>query len=86
MFRCFSIQPSIFTGTGSLTVLKRANSKSKVTSTTSSRTSSVVSTESDSYADVDLGTEKLPAIDTPEASHVCSIRYTFYFCLPANKV
>ncbi|KAJ8320160.1 hypothetical protein KUTeg_001747, partial [Tegillarca granosa] len=67
-------QSLLITGTGSLTVLKRANSKSKVTSTTSSRTSSVVSTESDSYADVDLGTEKLPAIDTPEASHVCSIR------------
>ncbi|XP_069108249.1 dual specificity calcium/calmodulin-dependent 3',5'-cyclic nucleotide phosphodiesterase 1A-like [Argopecten irradians] len=61
--------------TGSLTVLRRSNSKTKVAgSTSSSRTSSVVSAESDSYASVDLGTEKLPAIDTPDASHVCSIR------------
>ncbi|XP_033727876.1 calcium/calmodulin-dependent 3',5'-cyclic nucleotide phosphodiesterase 1A-like isoform X2 [Pecten maximus] len=61
--------------TGSLTVLRRTNSKTKVGgSTSSSRTSSVVSAESDSYASVDLGTDKLPAIDTPDASHVCSIR------------
>ncbi|XP_062568696.1 dual specificity calcium/calmodulin-dependent 3',5'-cyclic nucleotide phosphodiesterase 1A-like isoform X3 [Saccostrea cucullata] len=57
---------------GSLTVLKRTNSKSKLPSSSSSRTSSIA--ESDSYASVDLGTDKLPPIDTPEASHVCSIR------------
>ncbi|XP_056010962.1 dual specificity calcium/calmodulin-dependent 3',5'-cyclic nucleotide phosphodiesterase 1A-like isoform X9 [Ostrea edulis] len=57
---------------GSLTVLRRTNSKSKLPSTSSSRTSSIA--ESDSYASVDLGTDKLPPIDTPEASHVCSIR------------
>lgn len=57
---------------GSLTVLRRTNSKSKLASSSSSRTSSIA--ESDSYASVDLGTDKLPPIDTPEASHVCSIR------------
>ncbi|XP_064646960.1 dual specificity calcium/calmodulin-dependent 3',5'-cyclic nucleotide phosphodiesterase 1A-like isoform X13 [Lineus longissimus] len=62
-------------GTGSLTVLKRSNSRAKPVTTTS-RTPSEVSIDSDhqTYASVDLGTDKLPAIDTPEASHVCSIR------------
>nr|XP_022326827.1 calcium/calmodulin-dependent 3',5'-cyclic nucleotide phosphodiesterase 1A-like isoform X4 [Crassostrea virginica] len=57
---------------GSLTVLRRTNSKSKLPSCSSSRTSSIA--ESDSYASADLGTDKLPAIDTPEATHVCSVR------------
>ncbi|XP_063412455.1 dual specificity calcium/calmodulin-dependent 3',5'-cyclic nucleotide phosphodiesterase 1A-like isoform X3 [Mytilus trossulus] len=57
---------------GSLTVLRRTSSKTKVGSTSSSRTS--ISTENDSYASVDLGVDKLPPTDTPDASHVCSIR------------
>lgn len=57
---------------GSLTVLRRTSSKTKVGSTCSSRTS--ISTENDSYASVDLGVDKLPPTDTPDASHVCSIR------------
>ncbi|XP_052814491.1 uncharacterized protein LOC128241542 isoform X5 [Mya arenaria] len=61
-------------GTGSLTVLRRSNSRTKVVSNNSSRTSSVASLESDSYASVDLGTDKLPPVDVPEASHVCSLR------------
>lgn len=61
-------------GTGSLTVLRRSNSKNKVVSNNSSRTSSVASIESDSYASVDLGTDRLPPVDVPEASHVCSLR------------
>ncbi|XP_052814497.1 dual specificity calcium/calmodulin-dependent 3',5'-cyclic nucleotide phosphodiesterase 1C-like isoform X9 [Mya arenaria] len=60
--------------TGSLTVLRRSNSRTKVVSNNSSRTSSVASLESDSYASVDLGTDKLPPVDVPEASHVCSLR------------
>ncbi|KAH3749376.1 hypothetical protein DPMN_183873, partial [Dreissena polymorpha] len=60
--------------TGSLTVLRRSNSRTKVVSNNSSRTSSVASLESDSYATVDLGTDKLPPVDVPEASHVCSLR------------
>ncbi|KAL5006121.1 hypothetical protein ScPMuIL_017279 [Solemya velum] len=61
--------------TGSLTVLRRTNSRSKTgsVSTSSSRASSI-SLDSDSYASVDLGTDKLPMIDTPEASHICSVR------------
>ncbi|XP_060557678.1 dual specificity calcium/calmodulin-dependent 3',5'-cyclic nucleotide phosphodiesterase 1A-like isoform X4 [Ruditapes philippinarum] len=61
-------------GTGSLTVLRRSNSKNKVVSDSSSRTSSITSVESDSYASVDLGTDRLPPVDVPEASHVCSLR------------
>lgn len=57
---------------GSLTVLRRTSSKTKVGSVSSSRTS--LSTENDSYASVDLGVDKLPPTDTPDASHVCSIR------------
>lgn len=57
-------------GSGSLTVLKRSSSRGSNTS----RTSSQVSLESEGYASIDLGTEKLPPIDTPEASHVCSLR------------
>ena len=64
----------LFPGTGSLTVLRRSNSKPKNASTSSSRTSSVVSGENESYVNVDLGVEKLPAVDTPDASHVCSLR------------
>lgn len=56
-----------------MTVLRRSNSKLKLASNSSSRTSSIA--ESDSYASVDLGTDKLPSIDTPEASHVCSKRH-----------
>ncbi|XP_074662330.1 dual specificity calcium/calmodulin-dependent 3',5'-cyclic nucleotide phosphodiesterase 1A-like [Tubulanus polymorphus] len=61
----------------SLTVLKRSNSRCK--NPTTSRTPSEVSIDSDSqtYATLDLGTEKLPPIDTPEASHVCSIRLKY---------
>ena len=29
----------------------------------------------DSYASLDMAVDKLPAIDTAEASHVCSLRY-----------
>lgn len=65
-------QDMSFSGAGSLTVLRRTNSKSKLPSCSSSRTSSIA--ESDSYASADLGTDKLPAIDTPEATHVCSVR------------
>ncbi|XP_053385737.1 dual specificity calcium/calmodulin-dependent 3',5'-cyclic nucleotide phosphodiesterase 1C-like [Mercenaria mercenaria] len=61
-------------GTGSLTVLRRSNSKNKDISDSRSRTSSVASVESDSYASVDLGTDRLPPVDVPEASHVCSLR------------
>lgn len=63
---------SYFSGAGSLTVLRRTSSKTKVGSVSSSRTS--LSTENDSYASVDLGVDKLPPTDTPDASHVCSIR------------
>ncbi|XP_064598070.1 dual specificity calcium/calmodulin-dependent 3',5'-cyclic nucleotide phosphodiesterase 1A-like [Liolophura sinensis] len=60
--------------TGSLTVLRRSTGPNSRKTSVSSPTSSVVSADSDSYASVNLGTEKLPPIDTPEASHVCSIR------------
>ena len=63
---------SYFLDAGSLTVLRRTSSKTKVGSVSSSRTS--LSTENDSYASVDLGVDKLPPTDTPDASHVCSIR------------
>jgi calcium/calmodulin-dependent 3',5'-cyclic nucleotide phosphodiesterase len=59
--------------TGSLTVLKRTGSPRR-TGSAGSRSLSQASVDSD-YASVDLSnTEKLPPIDTPEASHVCSIR------------
>lgn len=67
----------VIVGTGSLTVLRRSNSRNKVVSNNSSRTSSVASLESDSYASVDLGTDKLPPVDVPEASHVCSLRFVY---------
>ena len=71
-------------GTGSLTVLRRTNSK--VISTSSSRTSSVASLESDSYASVDLGTDKLPPVDVPEASHICSLRLEMDFILSTSSL
>ncbi|CAI9716633.1 calmodulin-dependent 3 3' [Octopus vulgaris] len=58
--------------TGSLTVLRQNNSRKLVSS--SSRTSSTVSIDSDSYASGELGFEKMPAADAPEASHYCSMR------------
>ncbi|XP_041373982.1 calcium/calmodulin-dependent 3',5'-cyclic nucleotide phosphodiesterase 1A-like isoform X2 [Gigantopelta aegis] len=58
--------------TGSLTVLRRTNSKK--TGSSSSRASSVSIDSVDSYASGDLGVDKLPPIDTPEASHCCSVR------------
>ena len=61
----------LLVGTGSLTVLKRTSSPRRQSST---RSSSQASLQSDSYASIDLGTEHLPPIDTPEASHVCSLR------------
>ncbi|KAL3854496.1 hypothetical protein ACJMK2_013762, partial [Sinanodonta woodiana] len=60
--------------TGSLTVLRRTNSRTKDVSANSSRTSSVASLENDPYISIDLGTDKLPPTDVPEASNVCSIR------------
>ena len=66
-----------FSGTGSLTVLKRTGpAGTRRSSGTTSRTPSQSSLDAQSYAStVDLScTEKLPPIDTPEASHVCSIR------------
>ena len=69
-------------GAGSLTVLRRTSSKSKVGSTSSSRTS--LSTD-DSYASVDLGVDKLPPTDTPDASHVCSIRSVDLFLVPSDR-
>ncbi|KAL8565532.1 hypothetical protein ACOMHN_049508 [Nucella lapillus] len=58
--------------TGSLTVLRRTNSRK--TGSTSSRASSVSMDSLDSYASLDLGTDKLPGADTTEATHMCSVR------------
>ena len=69
--RTTCVSSSVVPGTGSLTVLKRTSSPRRTGST--SRTPSQASIESD-VASVDLTTEKLPPIDTPEASHVCSVR------------
>lgn len=60
-------------GTGSLTVLRQNNTR-KLVSSSSSRTSSTVSVDSDSYASAELGLEKMPAADAPDASHFCSMR------------
>ncbi|GFR63052.1 hypothetical protein ElyMa_001886600 [Elysia marginata] len=60
------------TGTGSLTVLRRTNSRK--TTTSSSRASSVSMDSIDSYASADLGVDKLPPVDTSEALHACSLR------------
>ncbi|ESP02256.1 hypothetical protein LOTGIDRAFT_172256 [Lottia gigantea] len=59
--------------TGSLTVLRRSNSRK--TGSSSSRASSISMDSADSYASVDLNTDKLPPVDCPEASHICSLRY-----------
>ncbi|XP_050419545.1 dual specificity calcium/calmodulin-dependent 3',5'-cyclic nucleotide phosphodiesterase 1A isoform X3 [Patella vulgata] len=58
--------------TGSLTVLRRSNSRK--TGSSSSRASSISMDSADSYASVDLSTDKLPPVDSPEASHICSLR------------
>ncbi|KAL8587572.1 hypothetical protein ACOMHN_000978 [Nucella lapillus] len=58
--------------TGSLTVLRRTNSRK--TGSSSSRASSVSLDSVDSYASMDMGLDKMPSIDTAEASHVCSLR------------
>lgn len=60
-------------GTGSLTVLRQNNTR-KLVSSGSSRTSSTVSVDSDSYASAELGLEKMPAADAPEASQFCLMR------------
>lgn len=68
-------------GTGSLTVLRQNNTR-KLVSSSSSRTSSTVSVDSDSYASAELGLEKMPAADAPDASHFCSMRWVIctLFC------
>ena len=53
-------------------MLRRTNSRK--TGSSSSRASSVSMDSVDSYASMDLGTDKLPSIETAEASHVCSVR------------
>ncbi|XP_035828763.1 calcium/calmodulin-dependent 3',5'-cyclic nucleotide phosphodiesterase 1A [Aplysia californica] len=58
--------------TGSLTVLRRTNSRK--TGSSSSRASSISIDSIDSYASADLGTDKLPPVDTSEALHACSLR------------
>ncbi|XP_076459708.1 dual specificity calcium/calmodulin-dependent 3',5'-cyclic nucleotide phosphodiesterase 1A-like isoform X2 [Babylonia areolata] len=58
--------------TGSLTVLRRTNSRK--TGSTSSRASSASMDSLDSYASMDLGVDKLPTADAAEASHMCSLR------------
>ncbi|KAK3790151.1 hypothetical protein RRG08_005231 [Elysia crispata] len=58
--------------TGSLTVLRRTNSRK--TTTSSSRASSISMDSIDSYASADLGVDKLPPVDTSEALHACSLR------------
>ncbi|XP_059174734.1 dual specificity calcium/calmodulin-dependent 3',5'-cyclic nucleotide phosphodiesterase 1A-like isoform X4 [Physella acuta] len=58
--------------TGSLTVLRRTNSRK--TGSSSSRASSVSIESLDSYASADLGVDKLPPVDTSEALHACSLR------------
>lgn len=71
----------IFTGSGSLTVLKRptsSQSSDRPLSRHGSKASTQFSLESNSYASVDLGNEKLPDINTAEASRVCSVRWKLY--------
>ncbi|CAG5126987.1 unnamed protein product, partial [Candidula unifasciata] len=58
--------------TGSLTVLRRTNSRKAGSG--SSHTSSLSIDSIDSYASADLGTDKLPPADTSEALHACSLR------------
>ncbi|XP_046555434.1 calcium/calmodulin-dependent 3',5'-cyclic nucleotide phosphodiesterase 1A-like isoform X2 [Haliotis rubra] len=58
--------------TGSLTVLRRTNSRK--TGSSSSRASSISIDSVESYASVDVGVDKLPGVDAPEASHACSVR------------
>ncbi|XP_076458789.1 putative 3',5'-cyclic phosphodiesterase pde-1 isoform X2 [Babylonia areolata] len=58
--------------TGSLTVLRRTNSRK--TGSSSSRASSVSLDSVDSYASMDLGLDKMPNVETAEASHVCCVR------------
>ncbi|CAL1526602.1 unnamed protein product [Lymnaea stagnalis] len=58
--------------TGSLTVLRRTNSRK--TGSSSSRASSISIDSIDSYASADLGVDKLPPVDTSEALHACSLR------------
>ncbi|CAD5122644.1 DgyrCDS11053 [Dimorphilus gyrociliatus] len=62
---------------GSLTVLKRptsSQSSDRPLSRHGSKASTQFSLESNSYSSVDLGNEKLPDINTAEASRVCSVR------------
>ncbi|XP_048238430.1 calcium/calmodulin-dependent 3',5'-cyclic nucleotide phosphodiesterase 1A-like isoform X1 [Haliotis rufescens] len=58
--------------TGSLTVLRRTNSRK--TGSSSSRASSISIDSVESYASIDVGVDKLPGVDAPEASHACSVR------------
>ncbi|KAK6960927.1 calcium/calmodulin-dependent 3p 5p-cyclic nucleotide phosphodiesterase 1C [Biomphalaria glabrata] len=58
--------------TGSLTVLRRTNSRK--TGSSSSRASSISMESIDSYASADLGVDKLPPVETSEALHACSLR------------
>ncbi|KAI8761278.1 calcium/calmodulin-dependent 3,5-cyclic nucleotide phosphodiesterase 1C, partial [Biomphalaria glabrata] len=57
--------------TGSLTVLRRTNSRK--TGSSSSRASSISMESIDSYASADLGVDKLPPVETSEALHACSL-------------
>ena len=71
VYNCLFCYP----GTGSLTVLKRSQGSAGKTRTVS-RSSLERSISGDSLASLDITqTDNLPAIDTPEASHVCSKRW-----------
>ncbi|KAK6623057.1 hypothetical protein RUM43_008909 [Polyplax serrata] len=65
-----------FAKTGSLTIVRRSSTKK---SSASRSTSADSQTEEDSFNAIDLTSDKLPAVDTPDACDKAALRYAIAY-------